>query len=259
MVVAIRRFSAMAFLVYAFLLIGCDEDKGGYVPGLPDVSPPSRVTSLEAWASGDSSITLRWLAPSDDPRSGVAARYEIRYQKGEQDLPWWTSATTIMEMESEAPYFGVWETVTISGLVPAQTYFFALKAADEVPNWSEMSNVAEVYLSPVIPPDVSGRWVGIANGMWDFWPSWEEIGLDLSQSGYRVTGTYELGGDSGSLHSGAFLGNQLVFVIRFESRDFDYVFTGTLLDDHIDGVWWIQSVSTGEVSPARTWYVDRIR
>lgn len=163
-------------------------------------------------------------------------------------------------MESEAPYFGLWETVTISGLLPAQTYYFALKAADEVPNWSEMSNVAEVYLSPAIPPDVNGRWVGIAREASDLQFPWDELDLvlNLNQSGYTVTGTYRLGAYSGSLHSGTFLGNRLVFVIRFESMNFAYVFTGELLEDHIDGLLLIETISTGEIIPAGTWYVDRV-
>lgn len=39
-VVAMKPFSVMSLLVSAFLLIGCDEDKGSYVPESPDVSPP---------------------------------------------------------------------------------------------------------------------------------------------------------------------------------------------------------------------------
>ena len=122
-----------------------------------------------------------------------------------------------------------------------------------------MSNVAEVDLSLVIPLDVSGRWVGIAYSMYDIWPSWGEIAFDLTQHGYEVTGTCDVGGLSGPLHSGAFMGNRLVLVARFDSRGYDYVFTGALEEDHIDGVYWTQSISTGEVTPARSWYIDRIR
>jgi hypothetical protein len=42
-----------------------------------------------------------------------------------------------MEMKAQP---GSAETFTVTGLFPDTTYYFALKAADEVPNWSGISN-----------------------------------------------------------------------------------------------------------------------
>jgi hypothetical protein len=250
------QLSAGTLLLMLTLVAGC-EDKGGYIAEPGDVTPPGRVNSLEAIDWGDSTVMLRWLAPWDDPGTGVAAKYEIRYQRGELALPWWESATPIVEMESTAAYFGLVETATVSGLEPYETYQFALKAADEVPNWSEVSNVAEIYVPPVIPPDVSGRWAGTAYCLYDFYPWWDEVSLDLTQSDETVTGTYEWEGFSGSLHSGDCRGGRIVLVIRAPSLDADYVLTGTLEKDHIDGEYFLQVISTGEILYQCPWYADR--
>lgn len=45
---------------------------------------------------------------------------------------------------------GVTETFTSSGSVFNTTCYFAVKSADEVPNWSDLSNVASVHTGGVI-------------------------------------------------------------------------------------------------------------
>ena len=151
-----RQISGISNLIWVLLLfftVGC-EDKGSYFPEPADRTPPGRITTLEAVASADSTVTLTWRAPGDDPHRGVASQYEIRYQKRDERSPWWEYATPILEIESTAAYLGLIETVTIAGLLPAERYNFAIKAADEVPNWSAMSNVADVL---VLPLNVSGN------------------------------------------------------------------------------------------------------
>jgi hypothetical protein len=233
---------------------GC-EDEGSYIPDAADVTPPGRITTLEAVASDDSTVTLTWLAPGDDPRGGVASEYEIRYQIRDQRSPWWMHAAPIVKMKSTAPYLGLHETVTISGLLPAERYYFAMKAADEVPNWSAMSDVAEVLVRPL---NVSGRWVGL---IYDYYP-WlrgdVRIDLDLVDNGGKVTGTYEFDQYQGTLQSGFCRGGNVVLNVRVESHDTDYLFTGDLEGNRIHGICWIQSISTGEVYRTFSWYVERV-
>ena len=42
--------------------------------------------------------------------------------------------------ESAPKSAGQPETLTVTGLTPSTTYYFALKIADEIPNWSALSN-----------------------------------------------------------------------------------------------------------------------
>lgn len=252
--------SKLLGMALAFLLIvaaGC-EDKGSYIPEPADEMAPDPVRDLVATSSADSTVTLEWHAPADNPGPGAATRYEIRYQIGEQTCAWWTQATPIVELHSDVPYAGVGESVTIPGLIPGQRYYFAIKAGDEVPNWSEKSNVVEVLVGPVTPPDVAGRWAGIAYDMMPDFEPWCGLYFDLSQSGHILTGTYKLCGRRGELHSGSSVGTELVVVVRYDDMDADYVFTGTIEEDLIDGTYWLQRISTGEVILPRRWYAIRL-
>jgi hypothetical protein len=238
------------------LAAGC-EDKGSYIPEPADLTPPGRITTLQAVASADSTVTLSWHAPGDDPRHGVASQYEIRYQRRDERSPWWECATPILEVASTAAYLGLVETVTISGLLPAERYYFAIKAADEVPNWSAMSNVAEVLVLP-LNLSVSGKWVGLIYHYYPWLHGHVRIDLDLVHIAYRVTGTYEFAEHQGVLHSGMSRGGNVVLNVRFESHDEDHVFSGSLEGDRIEGIYWVQSISTGEIYGTLPWYVERV-
>jgi hypothetical protein len=246
------KIARIVCLIPVLLIIAC-EDEGTYVPEPADVVPPQRVTTLEAVMSGDSTVTLTWLAAGDDPRSGVATKYEIRYQKAHQTNPWWKYATPLLEVESTAPYVGLTESVTISGLLPGARYFFALKAADEVPNWSEMSNVADALVTPV---DVTGRWGGWGR----FFPSWvirTWMSLDLIQSRGNITGTCTIWKSPGEVRTGVIVSDELMLVVRFEREKLDYIFAGTLNGNSIEGVWTAFWIPTGDLVTSGEWQVSR--
>jgi len=93
----------------------------------------------------DSTATLVWTAPGDDGTSGRAARYEMRFRNvpitGADTLSWWNAATVVAGMPSPS-VAGATDSVSVRGLAPAQTWYFVLRTADEVPNWSNFSNLA---------------------------------------------------------------------------------------------------------------------
>lgn len=104
----------------------------------------------------DSTATLLWTAPGDDGASGVAAQYDLRYSPnpiaGTDTLAWWNAATRVTGMPAPRPA-GVTDSVQVRGLTPSRTYYFVLRTADEVPNWSNFSNVAvRLPYSDVIAP-----------------------------------------------------------------------------------------------------------
>ena len=130
-----------------------------YTGGGPDVTPPSTITDLAASNPTSDSITLTWTAPGDDGDVGVASQYDIRYSTSPIDEGNWDTA---MQVIGEPPpkLAGSEESFVVTGLSPGTRYYFAIKTTDEVPNWSDLSNVASgmtSLVSPVLlsPPDGS--------------------------------------------------------------------------------------------------------
>ena len=95
-------------------------------------------------------VQLSWTASGDDGVQGTASQYDLRYRT---DGPITGDSTFYLGViiPTQAPKAaGVLEEYIIE--LPAGVYYFAIKAADEVPNWSELSNVVMVNVG-VFPPD----------------------------------------------------------------------------------------------------------
>jgi len=109
---------------------------------------PARPTYAQTAA--DSSLVILWTAPGDDGTSGRATSYDLRYRStpisGTDTLTWWNAATQV----TGEPVPGVaasTDSVRVRGLTPITTYYFVLRVADEVPNWSAYSNVGSATTS----------------------------------------------------------------------------------------------------------------
>ena len=130
----------------------------------PDVTPPARVTNLNATAMGTQSISLRWTAPGDDGTIGTASVYDLRFSSaGPLSDTNFLLATRILTGVPGSP--GTLESASATGLSPGTRYWFGIKTADEVPNWSPLSNIATVLT--LVPPDTTPPVVGFttpANG-----------------------------------------------------------------------------------------------
>jgi Fibronectin type III domain len=103
------------------------------------------ATGAAAQTAADSSVTLLWTAPGDDGNVGTASQYALRYRtvpiSGTDTLTWWNAATPASGLPTPRPA-GSTDSVTVRSLQPLTTYYFIIRAADEVPNWSGFSNVA---------------------------------------------------------------------------------------------------------------------
>ncbi len=131
------------------MLAACSDDK----PTKPkaDTTPPAAVQSLAITSPAEGRlVTLSWLAPGDDGAEGQAARYEIRYSLSTMTEARWDSAQAVASPPTPKPP-GEAEHLDLVGL-PDGAYSFALKAADEIPNWSAMSNVVGAVVADAIPP-----------------------------------------------------------------------------------------------------------
>jgi phosphodiesterase/alkaline phosphatase D-like protein len=86
------------------------------------------------------SVQLSWTTPGDDSLSGTASQFDLRYSTSVINATNFAGATRWNSTPAPATP-GTRQTTTVTGLQPSTTYWFAIKTADEVPNWSGISNV----------------------------------------------------------------------------------------------------------------------
>lgn len=109
---------------------------------ISDNSAPAAIADLTA-ATGAAAgtVELSWTAPGDDNNTGTAASYEVRYSTiAISDEATWNAATPVTTAVPVPSAAGSEESVTVSGLTPDATYFFAVRAEDEGGNLGDLSN-----------------------------------------------------------------------------------------------------------------------
>jgi hypothetical protein len=110
-----------------------------------DGTAPSAVTDLTAQSPTANTATLYWTAPGNDGTSGRASTYDLRYSLSPIDS---SNFATAIKLSVPSPQnSGIGESFIVGGLNPSATYYFALKTADEAPNWSELSNLVTAVTS----------------------------------------------------------------------------------------------------------------
>lgn len=107
--------------------------------------------NVAAFSQDQVSVSLTWTAPGDDGNSGTASQYDIRYSTSTIDAGNWDSATQAAN-EPSPQSAGTEESFTVTGLEPNTTYYFAIKTADEMDNWSPISNIAAITTEDTVPP-----------------------------------------------------------------------------------------------------------
>ncbi len=117
------------------------QETGGSGSGTNDIIAPAAITNLSASNPTTSSIRLSWTATGDDSKDGTAASYDVRYSTSPISESNWSSSTQVSG-EPTPSVTGSSESMTVSGLSPGVTYYFAIKAIDEAGNASGLSNVA---------------------------------------------------------------------------------------------------------------------
>src|SRR3989339_74724 len=123
-----------------FLNAAPDLGRWEYSGSAPDLTAPSAVNNLAAGSPTSTSIILTWTSIGDDGTIGTASSYDIRYAT--------YSITTSNFSGAQAPpaggptpqVSGTNQTYTITNLSANTTYYFAIKAGDEIINWSAISN-----------------------------------------------------------------------------------------------------------------------
>ena len=124
------------FILVAIFSIKCSQEN----VLTPDVNAPSYIVDLSVVFTTIASATLTWTAPGDDGDQGNATHYDVRYATVPiSDKNWNFALHAVGEPSPMAA--GETELFTVRGLEPDVEYFFAVKVADEINNWSGLSNL----------------------------------------------------------------------------------------------------------------------
>lgn len=125
--------------------------------GPKDTVPPGAVGDLTATQKNHNSIELTWSAPGDDPDagpsspdsgSGTVAAFEIRYAKNAiTSVADFIAGAAVTNPPAPRPA-GQPHTFTVTGLDPATTYHFVIRARDAAGNTGALSNDASATTKP---------------------------------------------------------------------------------------------------------------
>lgn len=113
------------------------------------VGSTGNVHAQQAW----NSVTLTWTTPGDDGLAGTASQFDIRYSTSLINASNFASATRWTTGVPVPAVPGTQQSAVVTGLSPATTYYFAIKTADEVPNWAGLSNV--ISRTTAVAPDAA--------------------------------------------------------------------------------------------------------
>jgi len=97
---------------------------------------PAVAFAQSSW----NSVLLQWTAVGDDSLTGNATQYDLRYSTAVITAANFASATRVTGMPAPAAQ-GATESYRVTGLSPSTTYWFAIKAGDDMGNWALISNV----------------------------------------------------------------------------------------------------------------------
>lgn len=134
-----------------------------------DNVPPAPVTNLAVSSVLMTQIDLTWTATGDDGLQGTANAYDVRYATSPISAATWREAIPVDGEPAPQPA-GAIERMTVTGLQPATTYYFAMKVHDNVGNESDLSNIVVVA--------TSAGTIVFADDMENGGNNWETVGDD---------------------------------------------------------------------------------
>ncbi|MBI3097824.1 MAG: fibronectin type III domain-containing protein, partial [Planctomycetes bacterium] len=117
-----------------------------------DVTAPTAIADLATGSVTSSSVDLTWTATGDNGGAGTAASYGIRYAT--------TPILTVGDFASATPVTGepapasagTLQTMTVTGLSSATTYYFQISVSDEIPNTTTTTGVSPSATTAVGSP-----------------------------------------------------------------------------------------------------------
>ncbi len=128
------------FRLKAFDDAGNPSPLSNQASALVAVVPPAAVKDLAAFNPASTSLDLSWTSTGDDAGVGTATSFDLRYSTSSITEGNFTSATPAAG-EPLPAVAGTRQQMTVGGLTPSTTYYFALKVLDETGAPSALSNV----------------------------------------------------------------------------------------------------------------------
>ncbi|MBI5037132.1 MAG: T9SS type A sorting domain-containing protein [Candidatus Kerfeldbacteria bacterium] len=122
---------------------GSDVALSNTVPTSEISLQSSGIVMTATESDSTNSVNLSWTAPADDSgnmASGSCAVFDLRYSFNVITSLNWDLATPVAGEPIPADP-GTRQSMLVTGLTPGTTYYWAIKSADEVYNWSGLSNV----------------------------------------------------------------------------------------------------------------------
>jgi hypothetical protein len=114
----------------------------------------AQVAEVEILEATGASVALQFTAPGDDDDTGTAASYDLRWSSNPINVANFDSANSLATPNPSTA--GTLESIDVTGFPIESRVYFALKASDEVPNTSGISNVIAVDTLGVPPAPVQG-------------------------------------------------------------------------------------------------------
>jgi hypothetical protein len=152
-----------------------------------DTNAPAAVTNLLVSVVTSNSVVLSWNAPGDDGTNGTATTYDVRWRTNFITASNWATATQVTGEPAPA-LAGTFQSLSITGLSPGRTYYFALKTSDEVTNISPLSNVPDATT-------LSARSAGIgiatlipSNSVWKYLDNGSNQGTNWAARSFNDNG-----------------------------------------------------------------------
>src|SRR5262249_35840896 len=134
---------------------------------------PSAVSNLTATTGTvNGSIALTWTAPGDDQNTGSLnpGTFRIFFSTVSSDVSSLTAQSSTsstlskLDISTSGVAAGSSQGYSINGLSGNATYYVRIFTADEVPNWSTISNGATTYAT--YTPGGTITWTGTTSTNW---------------------------------------------------------------------------------------------
>ncbi|PKN00279.1 MAG: hypothetical protein CVU78_01970 [Elusimicrobia bacterium HGW-Elusimicrobia-2] len=153
-------------------------------------SPPAAVTDLAgATGTNEGEIDLTWSAPGDDGLTGTISSGEFRIKFSSKtdasDKGGWDYTSNYVSSSCANIIPSSSYGYTITGLVAGATYYFRIWTADEVPNWSTLSNGATAQAQVA----QGGIWKSVQGGNWGAGATWDKGNVPNSLSVVEISHT----------------------------------------------------------------------
>lgn len=155
-----------------------------------DAVAPGRIADLAITAITATTLTLTWTAPGNDGNAGRAVEYDLRHATAPITEEGWSDAVRVAGVPAPDSA-GRRESFTVTGLQRQSAYYFALKASDETPSWSPLSNVVRGSMVGLVRlTTTTGNHVGAYSPAWS--PDGQTIAFSADWDSYIMAEIYTI-------------------------------------------------------------------